>query len=149
MKDFIYGGLNMKEELVSFNTAKLAKERGFDWKCHWYCCHKRRVPTNDKSFYPTLGEYKNFNDDNGNFYEHFSLSTQSLLQKWLREIYNIFLEPKQTSLSDTEWCFVDSNGNKLRESIITTYYDGYPKKGHKYEYNGLDEILQKALKLIK
>ena len=28
---------NMNEQLISFETAKLAKEKGFDWKCIYAC----------------------------------------------------------------------------------------------------------------
>jgi len=61
----------MKDELIKFETAKLAKERGFTEGCGWLL-HK----DND-------GSYTNC-DDLG-----YNQPTQSLLQRWLREVHNI------------------------------------------------------------
>lgn len=63
----------MEDQLIKFETAKLAKEKGF---------------TQDKHFYPKYSndnflEYVNFKDG-------ISAPTQSLLQKWLREIHKIY-----------------------------------------------------------
>lgn len=54
----------MSEELVTFETAKLAKEKGFDWK------NIKILEVKSKSAFL----------DN---------TTQSLLQKWLREVHDI------------------------------------------------------------
>lgn len=63
----------MKEEIISFETAKLAKEKGFDW--------------NVNSHYSYDGEhiYHHFKSD-------FRAPTQSLLQKWLRDQHKIHFE---------------------------------------------------------
>ena len=61
----------MEEQLVTFETAKLAKEKGFKEKT--------------KFSYSTLTKTYNIS------YDEFSAPTQSLLQKWLREKHNIFL----------------------------------------------------------
>jgi hypothetical protein len=61
----------MKEELISFNVAKLAKEKGFD------------VLT--KLRYREDGSY-------GTIFKkgaQIMIPTQALLQKWLREVHNI------------------------------------------------------------
>ena len=71
----------MKEQLVTFETAKLAKEKRFDYKVrsHYHgfanqqCFHKN-----------------NFDWNNG--VEYLSAPTQSLLQKWLREVKGIDVE---------------------------------------------------------
>ena len=93
----------MKEQLVLFETAKLAKEKGFDvtcyakyetWrdelkKCHVDCPENAiaeyEVADNDSySRYGNyiLEEYKNTYSKN-----YITAPTQSLLQKWLREIH--------------------------------------------------------------
>ena len=66
----------MEDTLITFETAKLAKEKGFDIKTKysWY------VPDNSK---PIIEKHK----PDGLYY--LSCPTQSLLTKWLREKYDI------------------------------------------------------------
>jgi len=68
----------MKEELTSFETAKLAKEKGFNinvFKYFFDSCNSLI----ETSF--IAGNHNNFG--------HISIPTQSLLQKWLREEHKI------------------------------------------------------------
>lgn len=61
----------MKEQLISLETAKLAKEKGFDWKT-------------EQSWSYIIGvDGKHFL--NYNIYKGYSAPTQAFLQKWLRE----------------------------------------------------------------
>lgn len=70
----------MKEELISFETAKLAKEKGFDVEGHQYyydspesvLWHSIKMEMHNKS-------------------ENISVETQSLLQKWLREEHDVHI----------------------------------------------------------
>ena len=63
----------MEEQLINFETAKLAKEKGFKWV------------NNNKLFYNSNGclNLLQFSE------EDVPAPTQSLLQKWLREKYDI------------------------------------------------------------
>ena len=72
--------IELEEKLISFETAKLAKKKGFNVHCRWY-----------------------FDDENGDLYENEDFPynswngslfapTQSLLQKWLREVHSIHIE---------------------------------------------------------
>jgi hypothetical protein len=68
----------MEETLISFETAKLAKEIGFNWPTRYY--------------YDFIGDRGSDRTDvnwNQSKEELYSAPTQSLLQKWLREIHNI------------------------------------------------------------
>lgn len=81
----------MQEQLISFETAKLAKEKGFDI-------------SSDKGYY-THGEsvLKLWTDgENWNNQKDFLCycPTQSLLQKWLREIHKISVE---VHVGEDEW----------------------------------------------
>jgi hypothetical protein len=79
----------MNEQLVSFEVAKLAKEVGFNWKCNFYdeyitVYEVQNVKYNRKKF----GIYEDWNHKKyGKAFT--SLPTQSLLQKWLRDIHGI------------------------------------------------------------
>lgn len=77
----------MKEQLISFDTAKLAKEKGFNIRCNDFI-----------NIYNAEDELMGFIGDN--FDEKYSVAEdfidyfipgQSLLQKWLREVHNIIL----------------------------------------------------------
>lgn len=79
----------MKEQIISFETAKSAKEKGFDNKTP----HKLR-----RNYYNYLGvlngdvtEYIKALVDKKDVtpYTTTDAPTQSLLQKWLREVHNI------------------------------------------------------------
>ena len=67
----------MKDELICFETAKIAKEKGFDESC-------RFVFENDKE--KDLGYIQRKNSTYPNV---FTRPTQTTLQKWLRDIHEI------------------------------------------------------------
>lgn len=82
----------MTEELISFPTAKLAKEKGFNLivKNYYY-------PEAYGTIIPIINDHDinvNINAHESNAY--YSAPTQSLLQRWLREVHkisiNIFYE---------------------------------------------------------
>ena len=72
----------MKEQLINFETAKSAKEKG--------------VKLDINGLYWEDGSYDS--GENALVYEEFqdvmSAPTQSLLQKWLREVHDIFISIK-------------------------------------------------------
>lgn len=77
----------MEEQLITFETAKLAKDKGFDW-----------IISDDK-FYDYSGEldftFQGYDEgvtENGRT----PAPTQSLLQKWLREEHEIYIEVEIT-----------------------------------------------------
>lgn len=129
----------MKEQLVNYKTAKLAKEKGFDIKTKysWY------VPDNSK---PIIEKHK----PDGLYY--LSCPTQSLLQKWLREVHNIYVESYHDLSSDgksvqfyTSWGFFqqkDINGIQN----VNGWYDEY--NDYKTYEEALEVGLQEALKII-
>ncbi len=146
----------MKEQLISFETAKLAKEKGFNP----IFCEFEKVP--DEMFYdaydfrkyhysflngksekdaelvlPAVCRKKNLNY---NFICY--APTQSLLQKWLREEHNIHINVSY-GLTFTFKINGDLKGNDYVDySEIEKYW------GRTYE-QALEKGLQKALKLIK
>jgi hypothetical protein len=69
----------MKEDITGFEVAKLAAEKGFDWKTkHWY--------DQTGTLNPTKGMRGSMS------YERVAYApSQFLLQKWLREVHNIHI----------------------------------------------------------
>lgn len=120
----------MKEQLISFETAKLAKEKGFDWKCDAFSYGKDNV-TNDI----LVRVY----EDEKDFYE---MPTQSLLQKWLREKHKLNIE---IGMQYKVWFY---SINKLP---YNSFDDSDIKGGTKFNTyeEALEEGLLNALKLIK
>lgn len=122
----------MKEQLITFETAKLTKEKGFSE--FTYTVYNE----NGKSFV--------FNSGFLSRATRIPAPTQSLLQKWLREKHNIvvWLKPYHAELngyySDNWSVYIDdSHGRHLITDYI--YVHGYEK--------ALEKGLQEALKLIE
>ena len=124
----------MEEQLISFETAVLAKEKGF------------KIPTpvmykgNEKSY----GHNNEWGIDeqrlDGKFpyrnQQWYSIPTQSGLQKWLREKHNIHLIAyKNINIDGYDWCFITTDG--------ITNINSYKTYEEAYEVG-----LQEALKLI-
>ena len=119
----------MQDELVSFETAKLAKEKGFDYSVRDYY----DLVFKHEGDYPHLENYNEQNDK-------VSIPTQSLLQRWLREKHNIHIgiNIDVNNLFETNIIFND----------ICEYY-GENDQGFKTYEESLEVGLKEALKLIK
>ena len=167
----------MEEKLISFETAKLAKEKDFNILQHSYYFEDGEFKENSlkgtngyygEEYEFDLSEFnENWNDKwltkktgdrcfgcskQKGYLETFSAPTQSLLQRWLREVHNIYVESYHDLTSDgtkiqfyTSWGFLqqkDKNGNQN----VNGWYDEY-NDWETYE-EALEVGLQEALKLI-
>lgn len=84
------------EDYVSFETAKLLKEKGFDELCDKkYNGYKSIVPAGKMI---ELWQNSEFDDD-----EECSAPTLQMTMKWLREAHNIHID------INTNWAFKDDN----------------------------------------
>lgn len=85
----------MKEQEISLETAKLAKLKGFDWECRGYYCPPRKQGNKYTEHYGYFNSNKCqfYIDDKGikREVEMYSAPTQSLLQRWLRDVHNIHI----------------------------------------------------------
>ena len=126
----------MEDTLITFKTAKLAKEKGFiiKTKYSWY------VPDNSK---PIIEKHK----PDGLYY--LSCPTQSLLAKWLREKHGILTNPI-FSYNDGKWV-IHIESIKLAKiddnSVLISGIDFQPSLFNTYE-EALEIGLQESLKLI-
>ena len=161
----------MEETIITFETSKLAKEKGFDILQHSYYFEdgefKEHSITGTNGYYGEEYEFNlsEFNENwnnkwltkkNGDrcfgcskdkgYFETFSAPTQSLLQKWLREVHkiNILYTVHQTNgnVITYDYCLHLPYGF---QSTITPW--------SQLNYNTYEEALeiglQEALKLIK
>ncbi len=122
--------MNMTEQIISKETAILAKEKGFNIIGNYYY-----NPDNGR-----LMESIWFTKDRKYHYGEIGCCAQSLLAKWLREIHNIHLTVKYISTSNTYM-------------ILIHAYDPYRAcslriwKNYNYE-QALEKGLKYALKYL-
>ena len=130
----------IEESYVSFDTAKMLKEAGFDVPC-------TSQYTEGKSIW-NVGYPDNFNQDEFGY----SRPTQALTARWLREAHgihvssNIFMDSANDADGNTvdEWNFwsydlFDNSGRIIEES--DDRYDSYEE--------ALEAGLKRSLELIK
>ena len=119
----------MRDQLISFETAKLAKSKGFDEYCDGYITEH--------------GEEHDYGAGYKNSYGYTTQPTQSLLQRWLREVYNIHFLMK---------IFYDVTTEKITYACDPIQVNGIETirllPQNTYEL-ALEAGLQAALKLIK
>ena len=128
----------MEEQLISFETAKLAKEKGLPQDNFYFEDYEAGVP-----FYGLDNELNKGDEDR--FGQCKSIS-QSLLQKWLREVHNIHFEIKpifdvKDNLKPYHISVIKNPSGKDFEYEIVGSLDTYEE--------ALEIGLQEALKLIK
>jgi hypothetical protein len=131
---------NMEDQLISFETAKLANKVKFDENCSAYY---------EPDGYLNLARWKHVQNNqtlcyrkkSGYPYDSILAPTQSLLQKWLREIHNQFLYVEN---SNGHWNWVIENSNGYIEGELSSDNDYYPT----FE-EALEIGLLEALKIIE
>lgn len=78
----------MEETLIDYETAKLAKEKGFDWNTDYY--YNTDGESRYASYYdPTPNNRGDMSWFSGGNTFCCAAPTQSLLQKWLRDVHSI------------------------------------------------------------
>lgn len=132
----------MEDQIVNFETAKLAYEKGFDWPCDYTRGGELGVDfyrdyQDDKY---TKGDIENAID---NGYPIYLAPTQSLLQTWLRDTLNIFVYVTPTSLGDNAVFIKDCYDNSILKS--DNMYKGAYDCKYTYE-EALESGLLAALK---
>ena len=121
----------MEEQLISFETAKLAKEKGFNEPVQ--NMYKDDTLQNSKM---DMGGHPN------NYNNCYSAPPQSFLQKWLREKHNLVIG-------------IEGINDRIDIAFIKYYnwtISGYRYRASDNEYikweEGLEDALQEALKHI-
>ena len=119
------------EDYVSFETAKLLKEKGFDENCsRSYVKDKLAVSQGfNNSYYTTM-----YSDDS---YRPISAPTLQMAMKWLREVHNLYIniwaDPK------------DFENNNFDIIFRAHVYDGTSNYGT-YEFSTYEEASEAAIK---
>lgn len=144
----------MEEQLVSFQTAKLAKEKGFDvptlHKVH--CSHFHQYEKEGQNANVPLRSEFLPKEENWNGKKHpdpnnskgtliglyLSLPTQTVLQRWLRKKYGIYVWCEPITILGTSKPKRKWRSNYHKPGILNTDYE-----------KALEIGLYEALKLIK
>lgn len=111
------------EDYVSFETAKLLKERGFDGECRDYY-------STDGHFYSE--DFKSDWNHGGEAIVIFSAPTLQMVMKWLREVYGLFIRITE-----------DITGNVFEWSV---YQKNYGCKASTYVEDSYEQACETAIK---
>lgn len=131
----------MEEQLVSLKTAKQAKKAGFKERCHYFF--------NEGSGWKVQEDYMLRQD------KIIEAPTQSLLQKWLREVHQIYVQIETDQTTYPKFCYSISRfiGNPNNLSEKEWYWDKLPYNEnwslHREYEEALEEGLQEALKMVR
>jgi len=123
----------MKDEYVKYGTAKLLKEKGFDWECYGTYNIIEEVLMNEHSV--TVISHTNKNSTLGDAW--ISAPTQQMACRWLREEKMIFISPFPT--------FKDCLPYSWRVDIKNCFGE---ELGGKYEYITYEDAVEAALKYV-
>lgn len=146
----------MKEQLVSFESAKLAKEKGFKSIGSRYIYNtvpnmgfKLGIPYKVTEQSKHFSTFVNFQENS--FDDCYEAPTQSLLQKWLREEHKLFISITTFTVKYTTYTIY-----KLKDIVDIIYFnarninDEKSRSDHYDTYeDALEDALINALKLIK
>lgn len=122
----------IEEQFISFDTAKMLKEAGFDAPCY--------VQYSDIGVQWDMSYPENFNEDDWGD----SCPTQALAARWLREIHKLHVFAKRIyeyALDKFSWGYYIQSSNY-------EYCKNFEIGFDKYE-QALEAGLQEAVKLIK
>ncbi len=148
----------MKEQIILFETAKLAKEKGFVMLNYTnaYNVFRENLKKSGEGLVTTEAEekphYGGVSCVLRTFYQskHWTLApTQSLLQKWLRDVHKIYIEISvQEAETIATWYWKIFTHRDSGKNLIWIKADSNGVKQESYE-EALEKGLQEALKLIK
>jgi hypothetical protein len=121
----------MTEQLIDFETAKLAKEKGFDlFTVYWYMTE-------------VTNREKGYRKDNWNFLRtRFSAPTQSLLQSWIQKKHGLYA---YLDWSTQQVVIVDYKNYDGKELLRENFFDFCPDH---IEGELLDKLLFDCLNII-
>lgn len=132
----------MREQRINEKTAKLAKEVGFNMELsEFYCENYKGLCEEDEEFLVVETLERCVYDCNNEFGEgeRFSAPNQSLLQKWLREVYGIHVLLDLDGLAPTKYAY------NVYSLSFTSMYD----KEFSVPEDAIEAGLLEALKAIK
>lgn len=142
----------MRDAKVDIETAKLAKEKGFDVLCDTitYFNEDGSSITETINYTEINIEYANLVRLLDKYPERtYSIPTQSLLNKWLRDVYKIHVNPFMVDFDYNKWSAEIINSEGKTEIYSFELLELNNNKLFETYEEALEVGLQEALKLIK
>lgn len=125
------------EQFITFETAKLAKQAGFDWECNER--YNKKYDTND-----SVPLHLSTGDNWNQYVGVYSAPTQSVLQRWLREERGMYIEITHTA-TDEFYVTIHSKCFMLHRRLLK---DGRETLTFPTYEEALETGLQKALEQV-
>ena len=138
----------IQEDYVSFETAKLLKEKGFDVPCNTFFVvgENKKDRTKERFSYSSVIADRNSYNSELPEHEYVSAPTLQTAMKWLREVHNLSVEVYRTACgyvscivaipSGTDIKFLEEEGDDLPSGQYTTW-DKACEAGIKYSLENL------------
>jgi hypothetical protein len=150
----------MKDQCIVLKTAKLAKEKGFNIGCNGsyteflkthksdnpsFAMKKGEVEYDDSFFFINNNSMCDYSNEN---YTMYAAPSQSLLQRWLREVHSIevFVKPFYIPQLNREGCFKYYGLVVLKDCVGDCNASSLCKD--KYE-DALEDALKLAFNFVK
>lgn len=141
----------MEDTIIQYNTAVLAKEKGFPVEDSMMTYHSDKVLHYNPAFVSRTWTKENGVPDNAiaireknliKCHDKFTAPNQSILQKWLREVHNLHIDIRTNIFAEGKYfLYIMENKEPYHTKWnCNTYYDTYEQ--------ALEEGLYNALKLI-
>ena len=133
----------MQEQLISFETAKLAKEKGL-LDSFESCLNKTEYVSAFYSEYGVSFEETEFQLQDCAIQDRYYRPTQSFLKKWLREEHNIFIDVV-FFYNEEDLPLTKTNRPKPKGYFVWNYYDEYFSEDKTEKFNNYEDALEVGL----
>lgn len=128
----------MEEQLISFKTAKLAKNKGY-----------KQFARNGINLKGETIEAKStkLNFYNPKYTEYIACPTQALLQRWLREEHDFHIEISINTGVENGWAFSGTNLKKEKHSMMVEFQNEWERLcfDGEVEWESYEQVLETAL----
>ena len=120
------------EDYVSFEVAKLLRDKGFDAKCRYYYIQTKEMFEIDTRYHTALTTQELLDlQIIGEKEDRYAAPTQAIAMRWLREVHNLSVEVYRTACgyigcitaipSGTDIKFLETNGDDLASGQYTKW----------------------------
>jgi len=133
----------MEDQVINLETGMLTKEKGFDLKTEYVYaetwCFDYEDHHTGNEYHAEYVKPRLVSSEYPGFHDHIvcKAPTQSLLQKWLREVHNVHCWVTPESLQNFNYHYFNNGG-------LTHSKDGFIT----YE-NAMEAVLQESLNTLK
>ena len=122
----------IKEDYVSFEVARLLRDKGFNGKCIYYYIQTKEMFEIDTKYHTALTTQELLDlQIIGEKEDRYAAPTQAIVMRWLREVHNLSVEVYRTACgyigcitaipSGTDIKFLETDGDDLPSGAYTKW----------------------------